>query len=60
MVSVCKEDRDAFQFLWVKEVEKTPPVPVVMQFTHVVFGVSASPFPLNTTINHRLEKSLNR
>ena len=60
MVSVCKEDRDALWFLWVEDVEKTPPVPVVMQFTRVVFGVSASPFLLNATINHHLEKYLNR
>ena len=60
MVSVCKEDRDALWFLWVEDVQKTSPVPVVMRFTHVVFGVSASPFLLNATINHHLEKYLNR
>ena len=60
MVSVCKEDRDALRFLWVEDVQKTPPVPVVMRFTRVVFGVSASPFLLNATINHHLEKYLNR
>ena len=60
MVSVCKEDRDALLFLWVEDVQKTPPVPVVMWFTRVVFGVSASPFLLNATINHHLEKYLNR
>ena len=31
-----------------------------MQFTCVVFGVSASPFLFNTTINHHLKKYLNR
>ena len=60
MVSACQEDRDALRFLWVEDVQKTPPVPVMMRFTHVVFGVSASPFLLNTTINHHLEKYLNR
>ena len=60
MVSVCKEDRDALRFLWVDDVQKTPPVPVMMQFTCVVFGVSASPFLFNTTINHHLNKYLNR
>ena len=38
MVSVCEEDRDALRFLWVDDVEKTSPVPVVMRFTRVVFG----------------------
>ena len=59
MVSVCEEDRDALRFLWVDDVEKTSPVPVVMRFTRVVFGVSASPFLLNATINHHLEKYRN-
>ena len=36
MVSVCKEDRDALQFLWVDDVQKTLPVPVVLRFTRVV------------------------
>ena len=60
MVSVCEEDRDALRFLWVKDIEKTPPAPVVMRFTRVVFGVSASSFLLNATIQHHLEKYQNK
>ena len=56
MVSVCEEDRDALRFLWVDKIDKTPPVPVEMRFTRVVFGVSASPFLLNATLYHHLEK----
>lgn len=56
MVSVCNKDRDALRFLWVDDNEKTPPVPVEKRFTRVVFGVSASPFLLNATLYHHLEK----
>ena len=56
MVSVCKEDRDTLRFLWVDDIERIPPAPVEMRFTRVVFGVSASPFLLNTTLYHHLEK----
>ena len=38
MVSVCKDDRDALRFLWVDDIEQTPPNPVEMRFTRVVFG----------------------
>ena len=60
MVSVSEEDRDALRFLWVEDIEKTPLAPVPMRFTRVVFGVSASPFLLNATINHHLKKYQNR
>ena len=56
MVSVCKEDRDALRFLWVDNIERISPAPVEMTFTRVVFGVSASPFLLNATLYHHLEK----
>ena len=60
MVSVSEEDRDALRFLWVEDIEKTLLAPVAMRFTRVVFGVSASPFLLNATINYHLKKYQNR
>lgn len=56
MISVCSKDRDALRFLWVDNVEKASPVVQKLRFTRVVFGVSASPFLLNATINHHLQK----
>ena len=56
MVSVCSKDRDALRFLWVDDVEKPSPVVKKLRFTRVVFGVSASPFLLNATINHHLQQ----
>lgn len=52
----CEEDCNALRFLWVDNVEKPSPSIDDMRFTRVVFGVSASPFLLNATITHHLEK----
>ena len=60
MVSVSKEDRDVLWFLWLEDIKKTAQVPVVMRCTRVVFGLSASLFLLNATINHHLKKYQNR
>eukprot|EP00731_Ephydatia_muelleri_P035515 Em0131g2a len=56
MVSVSKEDRDALRFLWVHDINAQLPRLVIMRFTRVVFGVSASPFLLNATIRRHVEK----
>ena len=59
MVSVREEDHNALRFLWVDDVRKSSPVIEEMRFARVVFGVSASPFLLNATINHHLERYSN-
>ena len=56
MISVRKEDRDALRFLWVKDLKSDAPEVTVLRFTRVVFGVSASPFLLNATIKHHMER----
>lgn len=56
MISVSKTDRDVLRFLWVKDINTTPAEIVTLRFTHVVFGVSSSPFLLNATINHHMMK----
>jgi len=56
MVSVAKCDRDVLRFLWVSDVSQPESEPIVLRFARVVFGVSASPFLLNATINHHMEK----
>ena len=58
MISVHSKDRDALRFLWVDDVEKASLVVRKLRFTRVVFGVSASPFLLNATINHHLQKNI--
>ena len=43
-------------YAWVDDVSKPSPEKIVLRFTHVVFEVSSSPFLLNATIRHHLEK----
>ena len=55
MISVNPKDRDVLRFLWVKDPFSSEPEIVVLRFSRVVFGVSASPFLLNATIKHHIE-----
>jgi len=56
MVSISSKDRDALRFLWVDDIQKYSPTVKNLRFTRVVFGVSASTFLLNATVNHHLQK----
>ena len=51
MISVQESDRDSLRFLWISDTDVQL---VTLRFTRVVFGVSASPFLLNATINHHM------
>ena len=56
MISIDKGDRDALRFLWFDDIQRKDPQVVTYRFARVVFGVSSSPFLLNATIRHHLEK----
>ena len=56
MISVAPVDRDALRFMWAQDVEAEQPEIVVLRFAQVVFGVSASPFLLNATIAHHMQR----
>ena len=56
MVSVAEEDRDVLRFLWVDNVSSPLPKLVTLRFARVVFGVSSSPFLLNATLQHHVER----
>ena len=56
MISINPRDRDALRFLWVDDVQHGEPNVITLRFTRVVFGVSSSPFLLNATIRHHLER----
>ena len=56
MISMAERDQDALRFLWVDDVIKAIPNVVVLRFTQVAFGVSSSPFLLNATVKHYLER----
>ncbi len=56
MVGIAKEDRDVLRFLWFDDVYADQPNLAQLRFTRVVFGVTSSPFLLNATIRHHLER----
>ena len=56
MISISKEDRDVLRFFWIDDVTLEQPRVITLWFTRVVFGVSSSPFLLNATIKHHVEK----
>ena len=55
MVSVAEVNRNALRFLWVDDITAQLPRLVVMHFTRVVFGVSASSFLLNAMIRKHVK-----
>ena len=56
MISVAKKDRDVLRFMWYKDVHADQLELMELRFARVVFGVSSSPFLLNATLRHHLEK----
>ena len=55
MVSVECKDRDCLRFPRIHDVKDETPEIIFLRFTHVIFGVSSSPFLLNATVNHHME-----
>ena len=53
---VNEADRDVLRFLWFEDPFARDPVPTTFRFTHVVFGVTCSPFLLQGTLKHHIEK----
>ena len=56
MISIAPKDREVLRFLWLKDVFQEESEIIKLRFTRVVFGVSPSPFLLNATIQHHIEK----
>ena len=59
-LQIClnEEHRDFVLFLWFTDIHVINPEAVILRFAPVVFGLTASPFLLNATIKHHLEKYL--
>ena len=54
-IEIDKEHQDFLRFLWYRDVGNCSEV-VVYRFLRLVFGLTSSPFILNATIRHHLEK----
>ena len=46
MISIAEEDQDVLRFLLLENIKNELPRIQVLRFTHVMFGVSSSPFLL--------------
>eukprot|EP00112_Aurelia_sp_Birch-Aquarium-sp1_P000702 Seg1067.15 transcript_id=Seg1067.15/GoldUCD/mRNA.D3Y31 product="hypothetical protein" protein_id=Seg1067.15/GoldUCD/D3Y31 len=53
---IKEEDRNSLRFLWVKDILAAEPEIEVFQFCRVIFGAGPSPFLLNATLRHHLDK----
>ena len=56
MISVSPSDRDSLRFLWTEDPYAEDLKIQKLRFARVVFGVSCSPFLLNATLRHHMEK----
>ena len=55
-IGIDKQDQDALRFLWYDDVTKPQLEILTLKFTRVMFGLLPSPFLLNATIRHHLNK----
>ena len=55
-VKVDPKQRDLLRFLWYDDISKDEPQLLLLRFTRLVFGLTCSPFILNQTIRHHLDK----
>ena len=55
-IEVAKEDRDAMRFLWYSDICTRDGIIDVYRFCKVIFGAGPSPFLLNGTLRHHIEK----
>ena len=54
-ISIDPSQRDLLRFLWVDDSNPDNPEIVKLRFARLAFGLSCSPFILNSTIRHHLE-----
>ena len=56
-VGLQEEDRDYTRFLWPKNPNDSQSELITYRFRSVLFGATSSPFLLQATLNHHLDKS---
>ena len=57
-ISVAERDRDYLRFLWPSDITREDSPLQTFRFTRVLFGLSSSPFLLNATIRHHLQRHI--
>ena len=54
-IGVEEIDRDVLRFLWIDDLERDNPELLIYRFCRAVFGVNASPFLLNATLQNHIK-----
>ena len=55
-ININAADRNVLRFLWLNSIEEEKLSIVVYRFRTVTFGVGPSPFLMNATLSHHLDK----
>ena len=55
-ININAADHNVLRFLWLNSIEEEKPSIVVYRFRTVTFGVGPSPFLMNATLSHHLDK----
>ena len=55
-IAITPSQRGLLRFLWVNDIDTENPKLVTYRFTRLVFGLVSSPFVLNATIRHHMDK----
>ena len=55
-IGIKPEERDLLRFLWVDDIKSENPKLITLRFSRLVFGLVGSPFVLNATLRHHMEK----
>ena len=55
-IGIKSEERDLLRFLWVDDIRSENPKLITLRFSRLVFGFVGSPFVLNATLRHHMEK----
>ena len=57
-IEIAEEHRDLVRFLWYRDINELPLIPIILRFARLLFGLTSCPFLLNGTVKYHLGKYL--